>query len=281
MKKMPSMDNMKMPMTDSMPAMKGMPSMGEKPSIVNTPDQHAFVMAGVETLFLCHLTMLHMENHMYELVLQASLPLYAQVEYLKDLARHPTATYFLGNSHEDLMTIPEIHIGSRVSFIANVWRGIPEKKHYEVWPWKHDKEDQILFNVPVRIERVVRIRHFNFVQEYPESMTYFLFGSGTEAHLYHYQTHEPDFDQVVTLAEAPSFVPPPQLQSGVLINIPDMPANKIPCSDPLTKKEYLVEYEGIKSLGLHQIKIDRSLWFSTKITNTKNPCPDGTRASKN
>jgi hypothetical protein len=271
MKKMPPMDNMKMPMTDSMPSMKDMPSMGEKPSIVNTPDQHAFVMAGVETLFLCHLTMLHMENHMYELVLQASLPLYAQMEYLKDLARNPTATYFLGNAEQDLMTIPEIHIGSRVAFTANIWRGIPEKHHYRVWPWKH--QDPIVSNVTVKIDRVVRIRHFNFAQQYPESMTYFLFGSGTEAHLYHYQTHEPDFDQVVSLAEAPSFIPPPQLQSGVLINIPDIPADKIPCSNPLTKKEYLVQYEGIDYMRLHEIKIERSLWFSTKITNAKNPCP--------
>lgn len=280
MKNMPPMDHMKMPVKDSARSTKEMPSMGEKPSILNTPDQHAFVMTGVDTLFLCHLTMLHMENHMYELVLQASLPLYAQVEYLKDLAHYPTATYFLGNSADDLMTIPEIHIGSRHSFIADIWRGIPEKKHYEVWPWKHDEKDRIVSNVMVRIDRIVRIRHFNFAQQYPTSMTYFLFGSGKEAHLYHYQTHEPDFDQVVTLVEAPSFVPPPQLQSGVLINIPHMPANKIPCSNPLTNKEYLVQYEGLESMGLHQIKIDRSLWFSTKITNTKNPCPDENGASR-
>lgn len=260
MKKMSSMDHMhNMPMPDLGP-------------ITNTPEQHAFIMAGVQTLFLCHMTMLHMENHMYELVLQGSLPPYAQQQYVADCAKHPKSTYFLGNVEQDLMTLPDLHIGSRVSFIADIWRDIPPKHHYHVWPWKDEKP--FISNVRVQVDRVVRIRHYNLAQPYPDSMTYFMFGSGTEAHLYHYQTRQPDFDQVISLAEVPSFIPAPQLRSGVLVNIPGMPSNPPPCSNPLSKKVYLVEYEGISQLGRHEIKIGRNLWFSTKITNEKNPCPD-------
>ena len=254
--------------------MSTMPPMNENPSLKDTPDQHAFVMAGRQTLFLCHLTMVHTEmpNHMYELVLQATLPRSAWKKYLEDLDHHPKATYFLGNSEKDKMTIPDIHIGSRVSFKGDIWRGIPYKKQYTSWPWANQKP--IISNITVKIERVVRIRHFNFAVEYPTSMTYFLFGKGQEAHLYHYQTREPEFDQVVSLAQAPDFITQSQLQSGVLINFPTMASTPVRCSNPLTNKTYQVQYEGIGDFGLHKIKIGRSLWFSTKITNSKPPCPD-------
>jgi hypothetical protein len=267
MNKMPAMPKMKKsPMDD-------MPGMGSKPSLKDTPDRHAFVMAGQKTLFLCHLTMVNTEmpNHMYELVLEATLSRRAMQQYLADLKEHPKATYFIGNSAKDLMTLPEINIGARISFKADIWRGIPPKHHYKVWPWQ--KQKPIIPDVTVNIDRVVRFRHFNFAIEYPVSMTYFLFGKGSEAHLYHYQTCQPDFDQVVSLAHAPGFLPQEQLQSGALIGIPLMGSTPVPCSNPLTKKTYQVQYEGIGDFGLHEIKIDRSLWFSTAITNSINPCP--------
>lgn len=266
MNKKPATPKMKMSSMDKMP-------MENKPSLKDTPDRHAFVMAGKKTLFLCHLTMVNTEmpNHMYELVLEATLSRRAWQEYLADLERHPRATYFLGNSDKDLMTLPEINIGTRVSFKADIWRGIPPKHHYKVWPWQ--KQKPVISNVTVKIDRVVRFRHFNFAIEYPTSMTYFLFGKGPEAHLYHYQTCQPDFDQVVSLAKAPEFLPPEQLQSGALINISTMASTPVPCTNPLAKKVYHVQYEGIVDFGLHEIKIGRNLWFSTAITNSINPCP--------
>jgi len=55
----------------------------------NTPDQHAFVMCGTEALFLVHLTMFHMEEHCYQLVLRAHLTEQAMKTYVEDRKKHP------------------------------------------------------------------------------------------------------------------------------------------------------------------------------------------------
>lgn len=276
------MGDMKMPSSDkktpanTKPATNSMNMPMGKPPIKDPPSQHAYVMVGRQTLFLCHLTMVYtlMPEHMYEFVLEATLPQKAWDTYLEDMDRHPDATYFLGNSKNDQMTLPQIHIGECSSFTANIWRGIPpapkSTHHYDTWPWTGKKP--LIRDTTVTVKRVVRFRHYNFAQDYPSSMTYFLFGKGTEAHMYHYQTREPDFDQVVSLQEAPSFLSKSQLQSGVLVNIPTMASTPAPCSNPLTEKTYHVQYEGISDFGLHEINIDRSVWFSTEITNSYNPC---------
>ena len=62
----------------------------------HTPSQHAFIMMGRETLFIAHLTMYGMEEHNFQLVLQARLPSEAMRQYNEDRQSHPNNTYFLG-----------------------------------------------------------------------------------------------------------------------------------------------------------------------------------------
>lgn len=260
--------------------------MDSSAGIPYSKSQHAFVVAGRKTLFLWHLTMLHMEEHEFEFVLRASLTPEAAKAWEADRRQHPDETYFLGNVESDLMTIPELATGERTSFTASIWAGIPVKHHYKVWPWKGIKP--IVADTPVTVERVVAFRHFDLQQSYPESLTYLLFGSGDEAHMGHYQTREPDFDEVVTLAVAPPWLPAPLLEAGIHVNFPELRATPVYCSSPLLKEDYKVRYCGQKpaphpedaassaaeaaSDALYPLKIDRSLWFSTKVTNTKDPC---------
>jgi hypothetical protein len=60
----------------------------------------------------------------------------------------------------------------------------------------------------VTIERVVYFRHFSMSFQPPDPLTYVLFGFGDEAHMTNCQTKEPDFDHIVSLAEAPDWLPP-------------------------------------------------------------------------
>lgn len=250
-----------------------MPPMPPDSTTMNPPDRHAYVMAGTKTLFLCHLTMLWMEEHMYQVVLRARLPDYAMDQYVWDSKTHPEETYFLGNDAHDLLAVPELQTGARQSFLGSVWRGIPDKPHYDEWPWKD--VEPIIANVPVTVERVVYYRHFDFNLGYPSTLTYVLFGSGSEAHLYHYQTREPDFDQVVSLSEAPLWLSPVILEAGVHVNVPSLPnapsGKPVYCSNPLTQSKYSVQYAG--SQATYVIAVGRCLWFSTKITNHHDPCP--------
>jgi hypothetical protein len=231
-------------------------------------DQHAFVMLGEKTLFLCHLTMLHMPEHMFQIVLRAKLPDDVMAKYLADRAQHPGETYFLGNSPDDLMTIFSLHSGVRTDFMADVFRGIPYQREYSEWPWKN--QPPILHNVQLKVEREIYYRHFDFNLRYPEMLTYVVFGSGSEAHITHYQVKEPDFDHILSLAAVPEWLPAEALEAGGHINFPELRSTPVYCSSPFTRAEYQVRYAG--QLECYPIKIGTDYWFSTKITNTSNPC---------
>lgn len=103
-------------------------------TIANSPTQHAFITLGTKTLFLCHLTMYgpdpEMESHMYQAILEASLPDGADEKYRSERLAHPKETYFLGNSPRDLLTMPELTSRARTWFMADVFRGIPQQNEY-------------------------------------------------------------------------------------------------------------------------------------------------------
>lgn len=239
--------------------------------IVDDPEQHAFVMLGQKALFLSHLTMYGMEEHNFQLVLQAKLPEDALRQYHADRATHPDSTYFLGNSPQDLFTVPDISSGIRKYFISDIFRGIPQLKKYESWPWAN--QTPVVGGVRCEIERIVYFRHLALTFEAPTTLTYALFGEGDEAHLINCQTKIPDFDHVVSLSEVPNWLTETQLRSGVHVSInAHRTANTVPCSDPLPVASELamVKYRGAGpdlpiKLGYHH-------WFCTKIAN--NPAPD-------
>lgn len=232
--------------------------------------QHAFAMVGTKNLFLCHLTMLHMEEHMYEVVLRARLPRRAMRTFHADRDRHPNVTYFLGNCGDDLLEIPDLKAGARKWFRADVFRSLPMKPVYNEWPW--NGVEPLIADVRVTVEEVVCYRHYNLGMQYPEHLMYTLFGADGEAFLYHYQTREPDYDQVVALSEAPDWLEPVLLRAGVTVSIPSLDGPPLRCSNPLTAQEYAVNVSGLPDEVARPIRIDRSVWFCTKVTNHHNPC---------
>jgi hypothetical protein len=248
----------------------------------STPTLHAFIMMGRQTLFISHLTMYGMEEHNFQIVLQARLPYEAMRQYNEDRKSHPNNTYFLGNSPQDLLTVPDMSSGVRTSFVADIFRGIPQLPMYMSWPWAD--QTPIIRGVPLVIERVVYFRHLSMNFDAPTTITYALFGAGNEAHMTNYQTKIPDFDQVVSLAEAPSWLTSTQLQSGVHVTIDaHRTADAIPCTDPLpasnetTPAVCMVQYRGDGpyrpiTLGYHH-------WFCTKICNDPKPDPCGGKSA--
>jgi len=116
------------------------------------------------------------------------------------------------------MMAPDFQNGRRTAFVADIFRGLPLKYHYRSCPWVH--QEPIAHNILVQVERVVHYRHFDFNLEYPPTLTYVLFGEGNEAFLDHYQTKQPDFDQVVALTEAPHWLPKRLLEAGLHSTFP-------------------------------------------------------------
>jgi hypothetical protein len=251
-------------------------------TIANKPTQHAFVTLGTKTLFLCHLTMYgpgpEMEPHMYQVVLEAALPAWAEKIYQSERCKHPAETYFLGNSPLDLLTVPELNSRCRTWFMADVFRGIPYQTKYSRWPWERQKP--VIANARVEIRRIVHYRPFALNMNYPKTLTYLLFGAGDEAHMTNWQTREPDFDHVLDLAAVPAWVGERELEAGILIEIPDRPRSPdggdLPCANPLPSpgNPCVVRYRG--SGPRRSIDIGQTYWFCTRVANANNPCPDAT-----
>jgi hypothetical protein len=155
----------------------------------------------------------------------------------------PHDSFFLGNSPRDLFTIPEINSRARTWFMADIFRGIPNKPEYTEWPW--NGVSPVIANVRVTVERVVFYRLFATNMEYPKTLTYVLFGRGDEAHMTNYQTKEPDFDQILSLERVPDWLPERELEAGIVIDVPALPG-KVQCTNPLPKgNEFAVRYRGI------------------------------------
>jgi hypothetical protein len=235
--------------------------------IVDQPGYHNYFMIGTETLYLSHMPMFTMERHMYQVVLRATLPSDVMQEYEAGRKAGPTVPYNLTNSSDDPYAIPELRSGRRTSFKADVYKDYSNAEAQPVEP-PFAKE------VPVQIEQVVHLRHFNFEIPRPEHNTYVLFGTGTEAHLTHYIARDPDYQHIVTLAAVPDWLSADQIQGSVELTIGSMLNTPVPCSNPLTEDSYNVTFQGWDvqqfELGL---KGATSLWFSTgNLLNANDPC---------
>jgi hypothetical protein len=243
--------------------------------------RHAFIMVGTKTLFLVHMTMFHMEEHCYQIVLRAQLPEAVMKQFREWRRKKPKQAYFLANLTESAMDVPQLASGQLTEFEAEIFEGIPEssppgapKGQYNVWPWT---QPPAIAKVRVTVERVVYFRHFDFNFEYPKYLTYVLFGSGKEAHMQSYQTKEPDYDHVLSLETAPAWLPADKLESAVTVSFPKEPSRPVRLKNPLTRKDYQVQYQGFwEYLGyrftkLHPLALGTTWWFSNSPLNLVPP----------
>jgi hypothetical protein len=240
----------------------------EPPLITHVPSQHAFIVSGVNTLYLTHMTMMGMEEHAYQFIIRVSIPPAAQALLAADAHSNPNSTYWLGNASYDLMTLPELASGARREFLGVLYRDIPERKVFHCWPW--NEEVPLSRAIPVTIERVILYRHFDFNLNQPINLSYFMFGSGSEAHITNFQVKEPAFDHVASLVSAPEWLSPRILEAGAPIEIVRRPGMAVYCRPPFRTGEVRVRYAG--QGPERRIFVKRHLWFGTHVVNSKDPC---------
>jgi hypothetical protein len=231
-------------------------------SINNNPDQHGFVLMGSNKLYLDHLPMFFMQNHMYHLVLEVTIPEEAKKAYLADQEKHPDSFYILGNLQNDMFTLPAVAIGETTSFQADIFRGLPEDPN---------EDTPLIHNITTEIKQLIRLRHFDYNQPFPENLTYVLFGNEKEAFLSHYLTKQPDFMHVVQLKESPEWLQIQQLKMGIDINFTGMQDTPVYCSSPIKTGSYKVMYQGQSDTSF-VVKVSRSIFFSTDVPNSTDPC---------
>jgi hypothetical protein len=244
----------------------------------DVPLQHAFVVLGKDPLFLSHLTMFHMPEHRFQMIVSVRLDKISAARLEKDRQANPSATYFLGNTAAGEFKLTKLASGRAHAIQADLFRGIPDQPYYTEWPWKG--VTPLIGDITVEVARIVYFRQFDVDIPAPEDLTYILFGSERMAHLAHHQTAWPDFDHVITLAQRPEWIDVEEIESGVPITFRGLktrPRGALHCKDPLPAGTYEAHYDGaghLPAAGTQgPIVIGRSDWFSTKIVNIPNdPC---------
>lgn len=239
-------------------------------------NQHAFILVGDRTLFLCHMTMFHMEEHCHQLVLRVRVPerLHEQIRQWR--RERPDEPMFMATPAG--IDIADLVIGKTPLLRMALYRGIPapnEKGEYLSWPWKDRAQD--IADVPVEMARVVLHRHFHLGFPPPPSLTYFLFGAGDEAHMQSYQFAEPDFDHVVSLEAAPPWLPANKLEAGAIVSFPAIDRVPLPLSNRLQPGTHQADYHGFSSyLGnpiapTFPLQVGRTWWWSLSPLNLVMP----------
>lgn len=254
-----------------------------KERVVNLPHYHAFILLGKERLFASHLTQLFCEVHMYQFIMEVSLAEPARLAFRREREAHPSDSYFLANTmpdskvgttSDDPMTLPELAGGLRLSFTGTIFRGIPHQTKYAHWPWEGVRP--VFRDVQVDVVRMVHFRPFSKTMNYPDTLTYLLFGAANEAHIVHCQTKMPDYDHMASLQAVPSWLANDMLAAGVMVDLPDVPrlepgGRGVRCTNPFADGASIqVRYRG--DGPRRPLTIGHSYWFCTRVCNDPDPC---------
>jgi hypothetical protein len=249
------------------------------------PMRHAWVLLGTETLFLTHQIMAFMQGHNYEVVLEVEIPDEIRGDVMRNRAE-TGATHFIATAEGDEHVLPALKSGDRTSFRADVWDFFPQKWG-DHWPWTQPPMHD---GFTVTVKRVVHYRQMDLNLTGRRFEEYLLFGKGDEAHVYHSVLREPDYDHVASLRDVPEWITAEQLQSSVMVSAPELTwhADSTLCSDPLPAGIHPVLFHGIEAyrdpegqdpamrvqVPPYSIDVDRTWWFSTRVTNffPENPC---------
>ncbi len=227
-----------------------------KNPIQNTPDQHGFILNGTETLYVCHLPMFNMPNHMYQVTLEITIPADALAQYLADRQANPGNFYVLGNLQTDLFTIPDVMLGKIKNFQADIFRGMPQDPNTDI---------PLIHNVQTTITRIVYARHFDYSIPYPEEMTYIIFGNEKEAFLDHYLTKEEDFLNILSLSQVPAWLPVDQLAISANAGFIGIPGTPMPENPPLSAGTHKVTFQGQQQV--YELQVGDNIFFDTEIVN--------------
>jgi hypothetical protein len=243
-----------------------------------TPDRHGMFMFGTDAVFLSHMPMFTMANHMYQVVLRVSLPPDAMQSYRQQQAAHPTLVRNLMNPEDDQFVLPDLQSRKRTQFKADLFADYTNDDN------GHPLGDAYASGVAVQVEQVVHFRRFDPTQPRPTHLRYLLFGTASQAHLSHYIAQDPDFQHILTLAKVPTQLTAGQLGTGVLLDLPDRPSTPISCTAPLTPGASVSVVAADQSVPSFALDLTGAglVWFGTgNLLNATDPCapvgptPDG------
>ncbi|CAG8798664.1 13954_t:CDS:2, partial [Dentiscutata erythropus] len=145
------------------------------------PDYHGFIIQGIEKIHLVHLPMFNMENHRYQLILQAEILEEIMCEYIRERKKNPMQIFILGNQNKT--TLNDIISGKE--FLAVIDKGLPPPSG------QHWKTDVKVKNIKVIKKCGLQTRYLD--DNYPKDhMPFYLYSTENELHIDHLLVKSPN-----------------------------------------------------------------------------------------
>jgi len=199
------------------------------------PDQHPFVCAGPITedgfLYGDYCANFVTPGHQYQAIVKMKVPCHENIQKIKKIQETQSKPIFFKN--QDLMTLPGLVQSAGRKLTMEICDG-----------------NEAMLTVEMVIEDAIRVHPLSSIEGmYPEKFHYWMFGDERGVYLSHVMHREPDFQQVVKLAEVPHNVSHQLLRLGIQMNIPSIQSATEEMGDnsfenPLPVGEYEGEFIG-------------------------------------
>jgi hypothetical protein len=200
------------------------------------PTSHGFLIMGTEKLFLCHFPMYFTPEHSYQVILETGLEKNDMETLLKMRSQKPDEPLAIFNKKD--MLLKDIVNSSSFPGVAFIVDGDGNPPP-DVEPF--------IASATVTVKRSLLFEHLNPNSQYPDRLTYYLYGSDSDFHLSHVLTKAPNFQQeldVMISDEIQNKIK--ELKNEIpKISIPSLPersAQQIKV-DPLTQGEYTIRLD--------------------------------------
>ena len=223
----------------------------------NLKAAHGFLLMGTNNVFGSHLPMFFMPAHAFQVIFELFFEDKDKEKYLAIKKDNPGKPLIIFEpkpmSLEEIANSKSFQCGL---FIANI-NGDPDG-------------DALINNLNVSIKQKILFEPLNQNKDYPENISYYLYGRNSEYHLSHILTKAPNFQQEVDVSVSDNIIDIINNMNNNILEV-SIPAlnekSKQPIrEDPLTQSQYTINIDN-NTKGIIDIK--SKYWINNNSLNMK------------
>ena len=179
---------------------------------------HGFVTGGrsAQSMYMTHTPVLADERHHYQIILQCSLPDPKHAEAYDKIRNSPYSDGKVQMFH-DHFALADIGSGQANQFPQAEFRYYPNDPEGITGETSIPGLEE---NVPVRIDKVLHFHQFNTDADYPDALTYVVYGDAEDTFIDHYIDRAPSFHSVARLKQRPSFFTDENIGKTLRFSVP-------------------------------------------------------------
>lgn len=186
---------------------------------------HGFVTGGrsAQRMYMTHTPVLADERHHYQIILQCSLSDPKHAEAYEKIRTSPYSDGKVQLFH-DHFALADIGSGRAKEFPQAEFRYYPNDPEGVVGETSIPGLEE---NIPVRIDKVLHFHQFNTDADYPDALTYVMYGDAQDIFIDHYIDRAPSFHSVARLKQQPSFFTDAYKDKVLLVSVPSKPIRDV------------------------------------------------------